>query len=135
MKTIELNREEVTVTGKFATCYAAYAATTNAINALLPANLFVTEQVWLHEGVVNIRMYESVTKPEGFSLDEYQALTGFGIHQDHGYMHQPINGVMHTLPENGNWSILSGADVHNIKHAELITTVKVEVGKVVIPAK
>jgi hypothetical protein len=134
MKTIELNREDVTVTGKFATCYRKYAATTAAINKALPEGLFITEDVWLHEGVVTVRLYESITKPLGFTLEEYQTLTGFGVHQDHGYMHQPLNGVMHMLPENGNWSIIGGADVHNIKHAKIITTVKVEVGKVIIPA-
>jgi hypothetical protein len=135
MEIINLNREEIIVTGTYPTCYHTYAATTAAINALLPTHLFITEHVWLHEGVVTVKMYESIEKPEGFTLEEYQALTGFGIHTDYGHMHQPINGVMHMLPENGNWSIIGGADTHSTKYAKLITTVKVEVGKVIIPAK
>lgn len=134
METIKLDREEITVTGKFNSCYEKYAATTAAINDILPTHLFITEQVWLHSGVVNIKLYSTVEKPEGFTEEEYRKLTGFGSHQEVGYSVQPINGLMHSLPENGNWSIIGGADVFNSKYAKLITVVKVDAGKVIIPA-
>jgi hypothetical protein len=51
-----------------------------------------------------------------------------------GYSVQPINGLMHSLPENGNWSVIGGADVFNTKYAKLITVVKVDAGKIIIPA-
>ena len=135
METIKLDREEIIVTGTYPTCYHTYAATTAAINALLPTHLFITEHVWLHEGVVNVKLYSTVEKPEGFTEEEYRKLTGFGSHQEVGYSVQPINGLMHVLPENGNWSVIGGADVFNKKHGKLITVVKVEAGKVIIPAK
>ena len=134
METIKLDREDIKVTGEFNTCYAAYAATTDAINAALPTHLFITEQVWLHEGIVNIKLYSTVEKPEGFTEEEYRKLTGFGSRQEVGFSVQPINGLMHILPENGNWSVIGGADVFSTKHAKLITVVKVDAGKVIIPA-
>jgi hypothetical protein len=134
METIRLDREEIIVTGKFTTCYDKYAATTAAINDILPTHLFITEQVWLHEGKVDIKLYSTVEKREGFTPEEYQALTGFSSRQEVGYAVQPINGLMHVLPENGNWSVIGGADVFNSKYAKLITVVKVDAGKIIIPA-
>ena len=129
METITLNRKEIKVEGPFANCWEMYAATTAAINALLPEKLHINEKVWLHDGHIEIPMFTSTENPQGFTLEEYKKLNSYCIPE----CIQCINGKMHWLPENGNWSIRNGADVYSTKYAELITTVDSLAGKVIIP--
>lgn len=126
---IVLKREDIKVTGVFPDCYQKYAANTAAINSLLPEGFHITEKVWLHDGNIEVPLYISTENPQGFTLEEYEELNSFSIPE----CIQCINGKMHWLPENGNWSIKAGADVYSTKYAELITKVDTKIGKVVIP--
>lgn len=129
MKTITLERENIKVTGIYENCYEKYAATTAVINSLLPEGFHITEKVWLHDGYIEVPLYISTENPQGFTLQEYKELNSYSIPE----CIQCINGKMHWLPENGNWSIRNGADVYSTKYAELITKVDTVVGTVIIP--
>jgi hypothetical protein len=131
MKTFEIKRSSINVEGApFSDCYSSYRATTRAVEALLPQDHYLCDDLWLHEGKIEHPIYLKIDRPEGFSLQEYRKLKGYLAQEE-----QELDGLAYWLPMNGNWSIMCGADTFSTKYAKLITTVYQKVGTVVIPAK
>lgn len=128
MLEFKIERKEIKVTGEFQDCYARYRANTRAVEALLPEDHRLCEDLWLHEGRINMPVYKEINNPEGFTLDEYIAINGYREQDE-----WELGEKMHKLPMNGNWSIKGGADTFNKKYAKLTTTAYKKVGMLVIP--
>lgn len=118
---LEIKMEDLNLPLSFSNWREKDKAVVEAVNKLLPDNLVIKENS--STPFLYIRTY----KKEGFTEEEFRELNSIRPEQ----CVQCIDGLMHWLPENGNWSIRNGADVFNTKYKELITEAYTLVGSVI----
>ena len=119
---LKIKMEDLNLPLSFSNWMEKDKAVVEAVNKLLPDNLVIKENS--SRPFLYIRTY----KKEGFTKEEFSELNTIRPDQ----CVQCIDGLMYWLPENGNWSIRTGADVFSTKYKQIITEAYTLVGNVVI---